>query len=131
MSTRWQSRHDTDQTSPIDEHEKEKSRMTPTRRKLTLAIASIGGVAGIALMTTGAATATPTTPTPTPVVSVAPIPPTPIAAPTATPPEPAVASETPEPAATPAEAAAEAALPGGGHADPAGANVDHQFEGVE
>lgn len=33
-----------------------------------------------------------------------------------------------------AETAAEAnepALPGGGHADPAGQNVDHQFEGVE
>jgi type IV secretory pathway VirB10-like protein len=25
----------------------------------------------------------------------------------------------------------DAALPGGGHADPAGQNVDHQFEGVE
>src|ERR1700693_2009668 len=34
-------------------------------------------------------------------------------------------------AETAAEAAADANLPGGGHADAAGQNVDHQFEGVE
>jgi hypothetical protein len=30
-----------------------------------------------------------------------------------------------------AEEPGDASLPGGGHADPAGQNVDHQFEGVE
>lgn len=43
------------------------------------------------------------------------------------------AAEAAEPA-TAAEAAAEAnepALPGGGHADAAGQNADHQFDGVE
>ena len=34
-------------------------------------------------------------------------------------------------AETAAEAAADANLPGGGNADAAGQNVDHQFEGVE
>ena len=45
------------------------------------------------------------------------------------------ATEAPETApgveANGAEAAQDASLPGGGHADPDGQNVDHQFEGVE
>jgi len=41
------------------------------------------------------------------------------------------AAEPAETGETAAEAAADASLPGGGHADPAGQNVDHQFEGVE
>jgi hypothetical protein len=46
----------------------------------------------------------------------------------------AAAESAAEPANTAAEAAAEAnepALPGGGHADAAGQNADHQFDGVE
>jgi hypothetical protein len=45
-----------------------------------------------------------------------------------------VAGSAAEPADTAAEAAAEAnepALPGGGHADAAGQNVDNQFEGIQ
>jgi hypothetical protein len=38
------------------------------------------------------------------------------------------ASETEKPAA---EEPGDMNLPGGGHADPAGQNVDHQFDGVE
>jgi len=45
------------------------------------------------------------------------------------------ATEAPETApgveANGAEAAQDASLPGGGHADPDGQNVDHQFDGVE
>jgi hypothetical protein len=58
----------------------------------------------------------------------------------------AMAASAPTPKATPAQQtkppaepaetadaaeATEPALPGGGHADAAGQNVDHQFEGVE
>ena len=53
----------------------------------------------------------------------------------------AMAASSPAPTTTPAptlqgqsaaaEAAADANLPGGGNADAAGQNVDHQFEGVE
>lgn len=64
------------------------------------------------------------------VVAVAAATPAPTAAVQAEKPEAAEAAET----TNAAEAAAEAnepTLPGGGHADAEGADVDHQFEGVE
>jgi hypothetical protein len=99
-----------------------------------LSIVGVGG--GVAL-----AASSPSSTVPPPATST-PAPATPVPGAVTTPDKPtAQAPEAPDAAEKPgapeaaekpgAEEPGDANLPGGGHADPAGQNVDHQFEGVE
>ncbi len=104
---------------------------------LAVAVALVAMVAG--LLSMGAATATPAaTPMLAPLAASTTAPATTDgdniqAGDQATPDEVTGASETEAESAgeSKAEEAGDENLPGGGHADPEGANVDHQFEGVE
>ena len=93
------------------------------RQKLAVLATGIGGLAIGSLGLTGAFAAT-AAPTPAPVATAAP---TPVTS-AASAPE-AAGTEAPDAAGT--EAPDAAGEPAGGHADPAGQNVDHQFEGQE
>jgi hypothetical protein len=97
------------------------------RRKLAIAGISLLSVVGIGAGVSAAQSSPSSTVAPAAVSTPAPDTTTPDATPEATTPESTTGAEAP---GAP-EPAGEASLPGGGHADPAGSNVDHQFEGVE
>jgi hypothetical protein len=117
--------------------------MMDLKRKLALAGVGVLGVAGAGVGVAAAQT-TPSSSTPPPSPSVTA--PAPNVQDTTTPDAPGAAekpetpgTEAPEKAGAEkagaekagAEEPGDANLPGGGHADPPGQNVDHQFEGVE
>jgi hypothetical protein len=122
--------------------------LTNVRRKLALGAIGVVGLAGLGVGVAAAQTTSPAPPK-APVTAPAPAtqapadgdalqqgdqktPDVPGAAQTPekpgaeTPEKPGVETEKPG-----AEEPGDANLPGGGHADPVGQNVDHQFEGVE
>jgi hypothetical protein len=103
---------------------KEVNSMMSIRRKLAIAAAGVVGLVGLG----GGAAFAQSSPSPT-------VPPPAVSAP-APAPDTATEATTPETPGTETEAPdvaepGDASLPGGGHADAVGQNVDHQFEGVE
>jgi hypothetical protein len=95
--------------------------MNTITRKLAIGAASVLGVVGLA-GGVAAAQSTPASTTPKPAMSA----PAATTSRTATP-EPV----TPETEKSGIEEPGDKNLPGGGHADPVGQNVDNQFEGVQ
>jgi hypothetical protein len=110
----------------------ENEEMFDLKRKLAIAGVGVLGVAGLGVGVAAAQTSPSSTPPSAPVTA-----PAPNAQDTTTPDAPGATEkpETPGAAEAPEKAGAEepgdANLPGGGHADAAGQNVDHQFDGVE